>query len=100
MGEKIKVWLDDYREPPGDNWLKVVYARDAIKLLALGIVEEISLDHDLGPCQPSGDSVTSWIERHVITQGFNPPIIHIHTQNPVARKSMEVVAKRIKEFNA
>ncbi|HKR38586.1 MAG TPA: cyclic-phosphate processing receiver domain-containing protein [Paraburkholderia sp.] len=39
--------LDDERPPP-KGWLRVYWPDEAIQLLESGIVEEISLDHDLG----------------------------------------------------
>lgn len=96
--KKIKVWLDDYREAP-DGWIRAVCAVHAITLLETGLVEEISLDHDLGMYCKTGYDVISWIEREVMTNKFKPPIIHIHTENPVGRKQMEIVAQRIREFN-
>lgn len=99
MAKSIKVWLDDYREEPKD-WFRVIRARDAITLLGLGIVEEISLDHDLGMyIEETGYDVICWIEKEVMTNELKPPIIHIHTGNPVGREQMEVVAKRIRGFD-
>jgi len=93
----IKIWLDDLREAR-KNWITIICAKDAITLLKLGIVEEISLDHDLGLYRQTGYDVISWIEKEVMTRGFNPPVIHIHTDNPVGRKAMEVVVERIKKY--
>jgi len=92
----IKIWLDDLRKAKKD-WITIICAEDAIALLKEGIVKEISLDHDLG-LQKTGYDVINWIEKEVMTKGFNPPIIHIHTDNPVGRKAMKVVAERIKKY--
>ena len=66
-------------------------------MLITGEVTEISLDHDLGDHfgrpdgikrERTGYDVLLWIERQVVLEGFVPPIIHIHTANPVAEKRM------------
>jgi hypothetical protein len=44
----MKVWLDDVRDPPANDWFWVKTAAEAILLLQMFPVEMISLDHDLG----------------------------------------------------
>lgn len=43
----MKVYLDDERETPY-GWTRVYWPEEAIDLLRTGMVEVISLDHDLG----------------------------------------------------
>ena len=43
----MRVYLDDERKPP-EGWQLVKWPDEAIALLEQGVVEEISLDHDLG----------------------------------------------------
>ena len=85
----MKVFLDDAREtPPG--WTRVYWPDEAIELLKTGEVEEISLDHDLGDDERgTGYDVVLWIEEAVITQGFKPPKMKVHTANVSARSKME-----------
>lgn len=45
----LKVWLDDSRPAPED-WLRVTTVHSAQRLLEAGMVDEISLDYDLGWC--------------------------------------------------
>jgi hypothetical protein len=93
--ERLRVYLDDEREaPPG--WFRVYTAAEAIELLQTGRVEEISLDHDLGPPDVgTGYDVVAWLEARVISDGFAPPLIRIHTANPVARVRMEAAVRSI-----
>lgn len=91
--DKIKVFLDDVRKPP-PGWILVKWPKEAIKLLKLGGVEEISLDHDLGDEKITGYDVILWIEEKVM-KGFEPPIIKVHSANVSARKKMEAGIKNI-----
>jgi hypothetical protein len=86
----IKVYLDDERLPPV-GWVRAKTSQTAINLLSLGIVEEISLDHDLGDEEICGNGykVLLWIEEQIMTnESYNPPIIKIHTANVSARQKM------------
>ena len=63
---------------------------EAIALLKTGQVEEISLDHDLGNDERgTGYDVILWIEEAVVTKGFTPPKIRVHSANSSARIKME-----------
>lgn len=93
-----KVFLDDERPtPPG--WHRVYWPDEAIILLKSGDVTDISLDHDLGDdARGTGYDVLVWIEEAVVTKGFKPPNIRIHTANPAARLKMELAVSKIKEL--
>lgn len=99
----MKVYLDDCREAP-DGWVRTYWPEEVIELLKTGKVTEISLDHDLGdhfgrPAgiekERTGYDVLVWLERMVATDGFKPPVIHIHTANPVAEQRMKVARENI-----
>lgn len=118
----MKVFLDDERVPPNHTWVTVRNAESAIKLLELGDVEVISLDHDLGACDScmNGRSVSEWLEEHSYQSmpycehvgtgydvllrieelqqeqpNFSLPIIQIHTANSGARVKMELARNAI-----
>ncbi len=94
----MKVYLDDMRTPP-DGWVLVKTAQEAIDLLITNNVEEISLDNDLGEEENgTGYDVITWLEKEVYENNFIPPVIHIHTANPVAREKMEAGARNIVRF--
>ncbi len=86
----MKVYLDDERTTPG-GWHRVYWPDEAIALLETGKVTEISLDHDLGDDERgTGYDVVLWIEEAVITKGFVPPKIAVHSANSSARQKMEL----------
>ncbi|MGC9423612.1 cyclic-phosphate processing receiver domain-containing protein [Vibrio sp.] len=94
----MKVYLDDERPTP-DGWLRVYWPEEAIALLKQGTVTEISLDHDLGDDEHgTGYDVVLWIEEAVATQGFQPPIIRVHSANSSARQKMEFGIANIKRL--
>jgi len=82
----MKIFLDDLREQP-EGWILIKDPDKAINLMKLGLVKEISLDHDLG-CEKTGYDVILWIERNVFLENFIPPLIYIHTANPVGYKKI------------
>ena len=94
----MKVYLDDERETP-DGWTRVYWPDEAIELLQSGNVTEISLDHDLGDDERgTGYDVVLWIEEAVITRGFVPPKIKVHSANSSARIKMELGIESINTF--
>lgn len=93
----MKVFLDDERETP-DGWVRVYWPDEAIALLEKGVVTEISLDHDLGDDERgTGYDVVLWIEEAVITRGFHPPEIRVHSANSSARHKMELGISQLKK---
>jgi hypothetical protein len=84
----MKVFLDDVRPTP-KGWIRVYWPDEAIRLLESGIVEEISLDHDLGDdARGTGYDVILWIEEAVALRGFKPPRIMVHSANSSAVDKM------------
>lgn len=96
----MKVFLDDIRKPPA-GWKLVRWPDEAIKLLKTGKVREISLDHDLGDDEKgTGYDVINWIEEQVVTKGFVPPKITVHSANSSARRKMEQgIRSIVKQFH-
>lgn len=94
----MKVYLDDERKTP-TGWVRVYWPDEAIALLKKGDVEEISLDHDLGDDERgTGYDVVLWIEEQVITRGFIPPSIKVHSANSSAREKMESGIRNIAKY--
>ena len=94
----MKVYLDDVRKAPW-GWTRVFTAGDCIALLEKGIVEELSLDHDLEPehyadepgynaapvyASRTGYAVVAWM----IENSIWPRVVIVHSMNPVGRKNM------------
>lgn len=90
----IRLWLDDERNPP-TGWVWVKTAKEAMRVITSGKVLVVSLDHDLGLPLENGGDVLRWLEEQVFVNGFWPPLIEIHTMNPVARSWMLKVARKI-----
>lgn len=86
----MKLWVDDERPMPKGYDQHVRTAQEAIQALKTGLVETISLDHDLGPAESgTGYYVAKYIEEAAI-KGELVPIKHmrIHTSNPVGRRNI------------
>ena len=95
---RIKLWLDDERDPKdpyiqsefgakGDEkWVKT--ASDAIHYLKQGNVTFISLDHDLGTEAGTGMEVAKYIEEQAF-HGTLPRLLwSVHSLNIVGVKNM------------
>jgi len=91
MKTGIKVWLDDKRPKPSNYDLHVYTAQAAIAALETGTVETISLDHDLGPEDQTGNgyTVAKWIEEAAYLNKIPKLVWYIHSQNSVGRASMK-----------
>ena len=61
----MKLWLDDRRRAP-EGWTRCFTVAEAQVRLRAGVVEEASLDHDLGACDVcmAGMSTEEWLEAH------------------------------------
>ena len=84
----MKVFLDDLRPTP-EGWHRAYWPDEVFALLESGDVTIVSLDHDLGDdSRGTGYDVIVWIEEAVVTRGFIPPEILIHSANPAGRERM------------
>ncbi len=90
----MKLYLDDERPAP-EGWCRVYTAEECMKILQEKEVEVLSLDHDLGT-DKTGYDVLCWIEEQVFVYGYEPPIILLHTANPVGRQRMAQCISGIK----
>jgi hypothetical protein len=96
----MRVFLDDERITPA-GWVRVYWPAQAIELLASGLVQELSLDHDLGDdARGTGYDVVLWIEEAVALRGFRPPRITVHSANPSARDKMLAGIRAIERLAA
>lgn len=74
----MKLWVDDMRQPPNEDWRWVTTSDDAINALKDNCCSAISLDHDLG-----GPDTTRAVVTWIVTEGHWPKDIYVHTANPV-----------------
>lgn len=74
-------------------------AAEAIAILEAGGIEEVSLDHDLGPPEAgSGYDVACWIEQ-AAHEGLTPPMRwNIHSANPVGMQRMTAALTNADRF--
>lgn len=96
----MRVYLDDQRKPGGD-WVVTQTVAETIKLLETRMVDELSLDHDLGEDDTvgTGYDVLLWLEQQVATKGFKPPaILKVHSANSAARPKMEQAIEQIRRY--
>ena len=94
----MKVYLDDERTTP-EGWTRVYWPEEAINLLKTNQVKEISLDHDLGDDDHgTGYDVLLWIEEAVVTEGFEPPEMYVHSANSSARAKMQQAINQINKI--
>jgi hypothetical protein len=107
----VKIWLDD--DPRRDSWVDDTWtivrrAYPCILLLANAgwnddpLVEELSLDHDLGDERDNGSGyeIAKWIERQAFEGNWKavPKRITIHSGNPVGRKNMQAAIDSIERM--
>ncbi len=96
----MKVYLDDERATP-EGWQRVYWPDQCIALLETGQVTDLSLDHDLGnDARGTGYDVVLWIEEAVITRGFVPPAMAVHSANSSARLKMEMGIEAINKYRS
>lgn len=99
----MKLWLDDLRKAPF-GWHRVKTADECIETLQRvgDAVTELSLDHDLAeehyegtgyseaPRTKTGYAVVAWM----VENNVWPPVIYLHTLNPVGRENMRSTLAR------
>jgi len=96
----MRVYLDAERPTP-DGWVGVRWPAEAIALLQTGLVEGLSLDHDLGDDgRGTGYDVVLWIEEAVAVHGFKAPRIRVHSANSSARQKMLAGIAAIERLSA
>ena len=89
-----KLWLDDERRPPSDEWDWARTFLSAIELILTHrvIYDEFSLDHDLSEHEPTGYDFIRWVA--ISRPDLLPRIIRIHSANPVGAENMQHVVER------
>lgn len=96
----MKIWLDDLRTPPSEEWTWCKNTTEVKALLSLSNsrwdVEILSLDNDHGEDKIEGYRVLDWLEeKKFFVPGFVfPHKIRIHSANPVARRRMEQIIEK------
>ena len=97
------LYVDDIRNPPVDDtdWIVCRTFHQAICFLEVAEAVKIavvSLDHDLG-CyygnkEMTGRDILNWLIARKLEGGYVPPIVRVHSANPVGCATMEQDIKR------
>ena len=106
----MNLYLDDVRNPPDDSWTLVRTAEEARTIIASGVVECASLDHDLGECEDcsrehdddaavppkchhrmTGYDLVKWM---ALTGHWPKRKPMVHSANPVGRADMLATIER------
>lgn len=94
----MKIWLDDERPAPF-GYTRVRTAGGCIALLRGygSAVTEIELDHDLGdPEAGTGMDVVRFVEELWHNNpDYVPPLMKVHSANPVGREAMQKTIMRL-----
>lgn len=101
----MKIWLDDIRDPPDETWTHARSAFEFQNLWKTNIdrIVEISFDHDIASFDILGNEITGYhclcmIEKFWrYTPDYMPPVMHVHSANPVGAIRMMKVIERMHE---
>lgn len=94
----MKIWLDDERPMPEGYDQHCRNAESAIEAIKSGIVDEISLDHDLGNDVLNGYDVAKFIEKETLLGNLNYIRCKVHTQNPIGRKNIVCALQNVARY--
>ena len=83
-----KLWVDDIRPPPTEEWDCARSFHEAVYFLEVKNYDMVSLDHDLGSFygnrEMTGYDIMNWlVARKLTAEGFVPATILVHSANPV-----------------
>ena len=93
----MKLWVDDLRPAPNDDWVWCKTSAHALAVMNYQLLvakrppEEMSLDHDLG-----GDDTTRPVVLWMCQNSFWPPVVRVHSFNPVGREWLSGMIERYK----
>lgn len=93
----IKIWLDDIRTPPSDDWVWIKSVNAAKRYISMaspyGVAEiMLSVDHDAGDYAKDGGDYIKFLDWLEETDRNYP--IRIHSQNPVGVENMRRIIER------
>ena len=93
----MKIFLDDWRENPGDEWTKTETVNETIALKETHKVTNLSLDYDLGDKDTlTGMAVVEWVlVKAVKDESYIPPRTEVHSTHPYGREEMIPSVKKI-----
>lgn len=103
----MKLYIDDIRPAP-EGWQQARTVTDAIRILSMFDVEEVSLDHDISYAVevagtqrpfPSPENFTAvayflkqrYLYPHSSQNSWNVPKVTIHSANPIGAQEIELI---------
>lgn len=92
----MNIWLDDRRPMPPGFDVHCINAHHAAKLIRCGLVDLISLDHDLGEEAIYGTGMVVAKEIEQLAEKGGPSrrlSVYLHTQNPVGYQNMDAALR-------
>ncbi len=95
-----QMYLDDERPTP-KGWERVYTAHEAIQLLRMGHITEVSLDHDLGDLDGDcgdGYEVACWIEEQAYFGTLAKLKWNVHSANPTGAEKMRMALRQADEY--
>ena len=94
----MKLWIDDTRRPPSDDWLWIKTVKMAKSIIFLYEHQyqddtiTIDLDHDASDYAKDGGDyieILNWLEREgIVDTGY---FFHIHSMNSVGVQNMRAI---------
>lgn len=84
----MRLYVDDLRPAP-DGWVLARTVDEAVRVLRLGNVTELSLDYDLGSPSQTGLHVLRWLESAVQSGTTKLPSMYAHSGSVVGRRRLE-----------
>ena len=94
----MKLWVDDVRKPPSNEWIWVQSVAQAIPTICMyerNMHDDtiiIDLDHDAGDFVKYGGDyieILNWLEcEDIVDTGY---FFRLHTMNPVGYQNMKVI---------
>jgi len=88
MTEKLKVFLDNKRNPPEDYDLHIKSVKDAMSLIEAGRVAVISVDYEKDENKSEGKQVVLFIKNAFINGQIEYVDIETHSSDSAARKEV------------
>ena len=93
----IKIWIDDTRTPPSEDWIWIKSVNAAKRYISMtssyGVTDiMLSVDHDAGDYAKEGGDyikILDWLEE----TGRRYPI-HIHSMNVVGASNMRAIIQK------
>lgn len=93
----VKIWIDDVRPPPSENWIWVKTLSEAFVAISANELAEISFDHDLGG-EDTTMPLAKLIEEMAYFGTMKPFKWYIHSANPVGRQNLYACLSRADKY--